>query len=85
MDGAVQVEVLRKHSEYVGNLVTQLTSTLTQLAHVFSAPQSPTDAETAGLSEECVKLASLLRAEADFLWQRLSLFVEARKTGSESP
>ena len=83
--GKVYVEVLQKHTEYVGHLVTQLTGTLTQLAHVLSAPQSPPDAQTAGLSEECAKLASLLRAEADFLWQRLSLFVEARKTGSESP
>jgi hypothetical protein len=85
MDARVKVEVLQKHTEYVGNLVTQLTGTLTQLAHVLNTPQSPPNAQTAGLSAEGAKLASTLRAEADFLWQRLSLFVEESKTGSESP
>jgi len=84
MDGTVQVEVLRRHSEYVGKLVTQLTGTLTHLAHVLSAP-SPTAAETAGLLVECAALESTLRVETDFLWRRLHFFVEDTKPGSNFP
>ena len=85
MDGKVQVEVLRKHSEHVGKLVTQLTGKLTHLAHVLSAPQSPPDAETAGLCAECAELESTLRVETDLLWRRLHLFLEDTKPGTDSP
>ena len=85
MERTVQVEVLRKHSHYVGTLVTQLTDKLTQLAHVLSAPQRPGDAETASLLAECGELASTLGAETDFLRRRLSFFVEDTEPGTHSP
>jgi len=85
MDVQVQVEVLRRHSEYVGNLVTQLTGKLTQLAHVLSAPQHPPAAQTAGLCAECDQLASALDAETDFLRRRVHFFVEDIQPSPDSP
>jgi hypothetical protein len=85
MEGKVYIEVLQRHTEYVGTLVTQLTGKLTHLAHVLSAPQRPPDAETAGLSTECAELVSTLRAETDFLWRRFHFFIENTKPGPDSP
>jgi hypothetical protein len=85
MDVTVQVEVLRKHSTHVEKLVTQLTDTLTHLAHVLSAPQRPTDVEAAGLFKECAELESTLRAETGLLWRRLRLFLANTKPGPDSP
>ena len=85
MERAVQVEVLRKHGEYVQKLVTQLTGQLTQLAHGLSASQGPRGAETTTLSVECAALARTLSAETDFLWRRLYFFVEDIATGHDSP
>ncbi|HKA53993.1 MAG TPA: hypothetical protein VKJ47_10065 [Candidatus Binatia bacterium] len=85
MDGTVQVEVLRRHSEYVGTLVSQLTGTLTHLTQVFSAPPGLMAAETAGLLAQCAELESTLRAETDFLWRRLHFFVEDTKPGPHCP
>ena len=85
MDVQVHVEVLRKHSQYVGELVSQLTGKLTHLAHVRSAPQRPPAAETAGLFAECAELASTLGAETDFLRRRLHFFVEDTQPSSDSP
>ena len=85
MERKVQVEVLRKHSEHVGNLVTTLTGKLTHLAHVLSTPQGPMDAETAGLFRECAELARTLSAETDFLWRRLHFFVKDTQPSTDSP
>ena len=85
MDVQVQVEVLRKHDEYVQKLVTQLTGKLTQLAQGLSAPQRLTATETTSLWAECDKLASTLGAETDFLRRRLHFFVEDAQPGPDSP
>jgi len=85
MERTGQVEVLRKHSEYVQKLVTQLTDKLTQLAQGFSASQGPPAAETTNLPVECAELARTLSAETDFLWRRLYFFVEDIATGHDSP
>ena len=85
MDVKDHVEVLRKHGEYVGTLVTQLTDKLTQLAQGLSAPQRPPAAQTAGLCAECDQLASALGAETDFLRRRVHFFVEDIATGYDSP
>ena len=83
MDRAVQVEVLRRHSHYVGTLVSQLTDTLTQLAQVLSAPGPPA-AETAGLLAQCAALESRLRVETDLLVQRLHFFVEDTQSSPDA-
>ena len=83
MDRTVQVEVLRRHSHYVGTLVSQLTDTLTQLAQVLSAPGPPA-AETAGLLAQCAALESRLRVETDLLVQRLHFFVEDTQPGPDA-
>ena len=85
MDVQVQVEVLRKHGEHVGKLVTQLTDKLTHLAHVLSVPPSPAAAEIARLGAECAALARTLSAETDFLWQRVHFFVADTQSGTDSP
>ena len=85
MDVKDQVEVLRKHSEHVGHLVTQLTGTLTQLAYILGAPPRPADTEPAGLLAECAELESMLRTETGLLWRRLHLFLEDTQTGHDSP
>ena len=83
MDVKDHVEVLRRHGEYVGTLVTQLTDKLTQLAQGLSAPQRPPGTETANLSVECAELARTLSAEIDFLWRRLHFFVEDTQPKSD--
>jgi hypothetical protein len=85
MNVKVQVEVLQKHGEHVGKLVTQLTDKLTHLAHVLNAPPSPPVAQTASLSAECAELARTLSAETDFLWRRLQQFLADTKPGTDSP
>ena len=85
MDRKVQVEVLRKHSEHVGNLVTTLTGKLTHLAHVLSTPQGPPATDPASLYAECAELARTLSAETDFLWRRLHFFVKDTQPSTDSP
>jgi hypothetical protein len=85
MDGTVQVEVLQRHSHYIGTLVTQLTGKLTQLAQGLSAVQGPPAAESAKLSEECAALARTLSAESDFLWRRLHFFVADTQPRPDAP
>ena len=84
MERTVQVEALRRHSHYVGTLVSQLTDTLTQLSQVLSAPGPPA-AETAGLLAQCAALESTLRVETDLLLHRLRFFVEDTQSGPEAP
>src|ERR1700704_2751541 len=83
MDVKDHVEILRRHSQYVGTLVTQLAGSLTHLAHVFSAPRPSTAAQTAGLFAECAELASTLGAETDFLLRRLHFFIEDTQSGTD--
>jgi hypothetical protein len=85
MDVKDHVEVLRRHGEYVGTLVTQLTDKLTQLAQGLSTAPGPPAAETANLSVECAELARTLSAETDFLWRRLHFFVEDTQPSPDAP
>src|SRR5690349_16057678 len=84
MNAQFDVAILRTHSEYVSQLVTELTTTLRALEQSLNA-QSPYSAIPAsGQAERLAELQRLLTTEADALCRRLQGFLEQtsqRSTG----
>ena len=80
MDVKLHVSILRRHSEYLTQLFTEVTTTLSTLEQTLSEREAPAAADTVGRLAEVAGLERRLCTEAEMFCQRLHVFLAVTKT-----
>ena len=78
MDHKSQVVFLRKHSEYLTRLSTQMSFLLTTAEQTLAEPQSESQADLNGSVEQIADVLRVFSKEADAFCERIKVFLETQ-------
>jgi hypothetical protein len=81
MDTTTYISILREHSEYLENLIGQLTRSLHEVEANLTAQQGTPSAEVHVLGEGLPRLGHLIAYAAEVLSKRLVAFSEQTAAG----
>jgi hypothetical protein len=84
MDVQLHAAFLRRNSEYLTRLFTDVSTHLITLEQTLSEGHALTAAETVGLLEEVASIQSRLCPEGALFCQRLHRFLEEAQTGHDA-
>lgn len=79
MDLKTQVVILRKHSEYLTQLSTQMISLLATAEQSLAEQQSESQGGPTGAVEQLVDVLRVFSKEADVFCGRINLFLETQQ------
>ena len=84
MDLKTQVIILRKHSEYLTQLSTQLSALLTTTEQALAEPQSVRLASPPGGIGQIADVVRVFSKEAEVFCGRITLFLETKQQTNDT-
>jgi hypothetical protein len=85
MDRKLYLATLRQQGAYLGQLVTELNTALQTLEQALDEGNTPPLLEATALLEGFAGLEKRLSLEAEMLWKRLHVFLEASHISPKAP